>query len=76
MEDSLDSTFYDTVTALQQTEALENAISILQKWRELAPLAEPLERKRRSLLSFDVAYTDLTDDTDHTHRTDAEGRQS
>lgn len=54
MEDSLDSTFYDTVTALQKVEALENAAAILEKWTDLAPLAEPLHKARRVLLASDM----------------------
>lgn len=67
MEDSLDSTFYDTVTALQKVEALENAAAILEKWTELAPLAEPLHRARRALLAHDTPITSNTFDTYSTH---------
>lgn len=48
---SLDSTaFYDTVTAYQEVEALSNAITLLDKWRDLSKLAEPLREKQRELL--------------------------
>lgn len=54
MEDSLDSTFHDTVTAYQQAEALENAAAILEKWADLAHLADPLHKARRVLLASEI----------------------
>ena len=62
MEDSLDSTFYETVTALQKVEALENAAAILEKWTDLAPLAKTLRDAQRNL------YKSVAD-TDGTHGT-------
>lgn len=50
MNDSLDSTFHETVTAYQQAEALSNAISILAQWRDLSELALPLKAKRDDIL--------------------------
>lgn len=68
MEDnSLDSTFYDTVTRYQQAEALENAAAILEKWTDLAHLAEPIHRVRRALLTHDTLVTSSTSDTYRTH---------
>ena len=67
MEDnSLDSKFYDIVTAYQQAEALENAAGILEKWADLAHLAEPLHRARRELLTHDTPITSDTSDTFNT----------
>ena len=54
MDNSLDSTFYDTVTTLQKVEALENAAAILEKWTDLAPLAEPLHKAQRALLASGI----------------------
>ena len=51
MKNSLDSKFHETVTTFQQVEALNNAIGILEQWRDLSPLAEPLKDKRGELLA-------------------------
>lgn len=51
MNDSLDSTFHETVTAYQEVEALGNAIAILEKWRDLSELSEPLRTKQHELLA-------------------------
>lgn len=51
MNDSLDSAFYEKVNAYQQIEALNNAITILEQWRDLSELSKPLKEKQRELLA-------------------------
>ena len=46
MKNSLDSKFHETATTFQQVEALNNAIGILEQWRDLSQLAEPLKDKQ------------------------------
>lgn len=51
MNDSLDSKFHETATIFQQVEALNNAICILEQWRDLAELTQPLKDKQGELLA-------------------------
>lgn len=44
------NTIYDAITLHQEAEALECAISILERWRELEVLTEPLRKEHRRIV--------------------------
>lgn len=55
----VDSTFYDTITLHQKAEALECAITILERWRELQVLTDPLKKEHDRLVREAVKDEEL-----------------
>lgn len=46
----MEDAYHDSITEYQKAEALECAISILERWRDLDELAEPLRTEHRRLI--------------------------
>ena len=46
----VDSTYYGAITLHQKAEALECAIAILERWRELQVLTDPLRKEWRRVV--------------------------
>ena len=55
---------YEALTGAQQAEALEACEAILGRWTELAPLTEPLRRKRAEITArYEKAATSTDQST-------------
>ncbi len=65
---SLDS-IHEAVSNYQQAEALEACISVMERWRDLEPLAEPLREKQRELEQRGELLTHEIQQTYRTHGT-------